>query len=42
VGGVKRSQRNVGVVNPRRIAEALGTSLSERFAEMEGKEGRHA
>ena len=36
MGGVERSQRNVAVVNPHRIAEALGMSLSELFAEMEG------
>ncbi len=40
MGGVERGQRNVGVVNLHRIAEALGMSLSELFAEVEGKEGR--
>ena len=35
-GGVERSQRNVDVVNLHRIAEALGMSLSELFAEMDG------
>ena len=40
MGGVERGQRNVGVVNLKRIAEALGMSLSELFAEVEGKEGR--
>lgn len=36
MGGVERGQRNVGVVNLYRIAEALDMSLSEFFAEMEG------
>ncbi len=36
MGGVERGQRNVGVVNLQRIAEALGMSLSELFAEVEG------
>lgn len=35
MGGVERGQRNVGAVNPYRIAEALGLSLSEFFAELE-------
>jgi transcriptional regulator with XRE-family HTH domain len=35
MGGVERGQRNVGVVNLYRIAEALGMSLSELFAEVE-------
>jgi len=43
MGGVERGQRNVGVVNLYRIAEALGMSLSELlselFSEMEGEEG---
>ena len=38
--GSPRGQRNVGVVNLHRIAEALGMSLSELFAEVEGKAGR--
>ena len=40
MGGVERGQRNVGVVNLHRIAEALDMSLSEFFAEMEGEEQR--
>jgi transcriptional regulator with XRE-family HTH domain len=40
MGGVERGQRNVGVVNLYRIAEALGMSLSELFAEVERKERR--
>jgi len=36
MGGVERGQRNVGVVNLYRIADALNLSLSEFFAEMEG------
>jgi hypothetical protein len=35
-----RRQRNVGVVNLYRIVRALDMSLSELFAEVEGKEGR--
>lgn len=35
MGGVERGQRNVGVVNLRRIADALDMSLSELFAEVE-------
>ena len=38
--GGPRGQRNVGVVNLQRIAEALGISLSELFAEVEGSERR--
>jgi transcriptional regulator with XRE-family HTH domain len=38
MGGVERGQRNVGVVNLHRIAEALDLSLSEFFAEMENAE----
>ncbi len=33
VAGIERGQRNVGAVNLQRIAEALGMSLSEFFAE---------
>jgi hypothetical protein len=33
---VERSQRNVGVFNLHRIAEALDMSLSEQFTEVEG------
>ena len=40
MGGVERGQRNVGVVNLQRIAEALGMSLSELFAEVEGAKQR--
>ena len=40
MGGVERGQRNVGVVNLHRIAEALGMSLSELFAEVESGKGR--
>ena len=40
MGGVERGQRNVGIVNLYRIAEALGMSLSELFAEVERKEAR--
>jgi transcriptional regulator with XRE-family HTH domain len=40
MGGVERGQRNVGVVNLYRIARALNMSLSELFAEMEGRKGR--
>ena len=40
MGGVERGQRNVGVVNLYRIAQALDMSLSELFAEVEGKAGR--
>jgi transcriptional regulator with XRE-family HTH domain len=40
MGGVERNQRNVGVVNLHRIAEALDMSLSELFAEVEGEKGR--
>lgn len=39
-GGVERGERNVGAVNLYRIAGALGLSLSEFFAEVEGKAGR--
>ncbi len=39
MGGVERGQRNVGVVNLYRIAEALDMSLSELFAEVEGAKG---
>lgn len=35
MGGVERGQRNVGVVNLYRIAEALNMSLTELFAEVE-------
>lgn len=38
-GGVERGERNVGAVNLHRIAGALGMSLSEFFAEVEGEEG---
>ncbi len=38
MGGVERGQRNVGVVNLHRIAEALGMSLSDFFAEVENLE----
>lgn len=38
-GGVERGERNVGAVNLHRIAETLGMSLSEFFAEVEGNEG---
>jgi transcriptional regulator with XRE-family HTH domain len=37
MGGVKRGQRNLGAVNLRRIAGALGMSLSGFFAEIENK-----
>lgn len=40
MGGVERGQRNVGVVNLYRIAEALDMSLSELFAEVEGAKDR--
>jgi hypothetical protein len=40
MGGVERGQRNVGVVNLHRIAQALGMSLSELFAEVEGSTAR--
>ncbi len=36
-----RRLRYVGVVNPYRIAQALDMSLSELFAEVEGKEGQN-
>jgi len=39
-GGLKLGQRNVGVVNPHGIEEALDMGLSERVAEVEGKEGQ--
>jgi transcriptional regulator with XRE-family HTH domain len=39
MSGVERGQRNVGVVNPHRIAEALDMSLSELFAEVERRDG---
>ena len=39
-GGAERGQRNVEVVNLLRIVGALDMSLSELFAEVEGKEGR--
>lgn len=35
MGGVERGQRNVGVVNIAQIAETLGMSLTEFFAEVE-------
>ena len=35
MGGVEQGQRNVGAVNLHKIAEALGMSLSELFAEVE-------
>lgn len=38
MGGIERGQRNVGVVNLYRIAEALNMSLTELFAEVEGSE----
>lgn len=41
MSGVERGQRNVGAVDLYRIAEALWMSLSEFFAEVEGKNGRH-
>ncbi len=37
MGGVERGQRNIGVVNLRRIADALGMSLSALFAEVESE-----
>jgi transcriptional regulator with XRE-family HTH domain len=40
MGGVERGQRNVGAVNLSRIAEALGMSLAELFAEAESTEPR--
>ncbi len=40
MGGVERGQRNVGVVNLYRIAGALGMSLSDFFAEVEGEKAR--
>jgi transcriptional regulator with XRE-family HTH domain len=40
MGGVERGQRNVGVVNLYRIAQALDMGLSELLAEVESKEGR--
>jgi transcriptional regulator with XRE-family HTH domain len=40
MGGVERGQRNVGVVNLYRIAQALDMSLSELFAEVESEEGQ--
>jgi hypothetical protein len=40
MGGVERGQRNVGVVNLRRIADALDMSLSELFAEIESEKER--
>lgn len=40
MGGVERGQRNVGVVNLHRIADALNMSLSELFAEVEGSKGQ--
>ncbi len=39
-GGIERGQRNVSVVNLKRIAEALGMSLSELFAEVESGKGQ--
>jgi hypothetical protein len=39
-GGVKRGRHHVSVVNLRRIAGTLDMSLSELFAEVEGKERR--
>ena len=39
LGGVERGQRNVGVVNLHKMAEALGMSLSELFAEIESQKG---
>jgi len=40
MGGVERGQRNVGVVNLYRIAEALNMSLSDLFDEVESSQGR--
>jgi transcriptional regulator with XRE-family HTH domain len=40
MGGVERGQRNVGVVNLKRIAETLGMSLSQLFAVVEGAKQR--
>ena len=37
---MERGQRDVGIVNLHRIAEALGMSLSELFAEVESGKGR--
>jgi hypothetical protein len=36
MGGVERSQRNVGAVSLQKLACALGMSLFELFAEVKG------
>ena len=40
IGSVERGERNCGIDNLRRIAEALGVRLSELIREAEGRNAR--